>query len=83
MAQKSVFDKVVCSNDDELKPATFLDRKATDVVSFVKNETRSGFLSMEYVKSSGTIAAYYPDFLVKTTDGTIGSLSGRARKTST
>jgi type III restriction enzyme len=71
LATKSIFDKVVCGNDDELKFATFLDRKATDVVSFVKNETRSGFLNMEYVKSSGMIAAYYPDFIVKTTDGTI------------
>ena len=35
-ASKSVFDKLVCDNDDEMLFATFLEHKADDVASFVR-----------------------------------------------
>ena len=68
---KSVFDKVVCDNDDELLFATFLEHKAQDVASFIKNQVRNKFFCIEYVKSSGDMGDYFPDFIVKSTDGSI------------
>jgi len=71
LSQKSVFDKVVCDNDDELRFASWLEHNAGDVASFIKNEVRNKFFYIEYVKSSGDMGDYYPDFIVKLTDGTI------------
>ncbi len=64
ISEKSVFDKVVCDNQDELKFASFLNR-ANDVKSFLKNQVGSQFFSVEYINSKGLLSLYYPDFIVK------------------
>lgn len=69
-SNKSVFDRVVCDNDDELRFATFLEG-ATIIASFIKNQVRNQFFSIEYVKASGDLSYYYPDFVVKTSDGNV------------
>jgi type III restriction enzyme len=70
ISDKSVFEKVVCDNDDELKFASFLDR-VHDVKSFLKNQVSSQFFSVEYINSKGLLGLYYPDFIVEDTSGNI------------
>lgn len=64
---KSVFDKVVGDSAFELEVAAFLDG-CPDIVSFVKNSQSTGF-KIEYQNADGGIANYYPDFLVKRSEG--------------
>jgi type III restriction enzyme len=47
--------------------ASFLD-KASDVVAFAKIVPKIGFF-MEYRDSEGNLRFYYPDFIVKLTNG--------------
>ena len=70
MSAKSIFDKVVCDNDDELKFAAFLD-KADDIKSFIKNQVGSQFFSVEYINSKGLLSLYYPDFIVEDTNNNV------------
>ena len=49
--------------------ARFLD-DCDDVVSYAKNYFAVNF-KLDYVKADGDISNYYPDFLVKLTDGRI------------
>src|ERR1017187_7317169 len=67
--KRSVFNKVVADSGFELDVAAFLDGCA-DIVSFVKNSQSTQF-RMEYRNADGSIANYYPDFLVKRTDSEI------------
>jgi type III restriction enzyme len=61
-----VFNKVVGDSGFELDMAAFLDG-CVDIISFVKNSQSTQF-RMEYRNADGSIANYYPDFLVKRTD---------------
>ena len=70
VSSKSIFDRVVCDNDDELKFASFLDR-TSDVKSFIKNQVGSQFFSVEYINSRGSLSLYYPDFIVEDDEGKI------------
>ena len=66
--KKSLFDKVIGDSDFELEFAAAME-KWEDIVAYAKNtETGVGF-NIEYQNSEGIIAAYYVDFLVKTTNG--------------
>ncbi len=67
ISSKSIFDRVVCDNSDELKFASFLD-KAVDVKAFIKNQVGSQYFSVEYITSKGLLSLYYPDFIVKDAD---------------
>jgi type III restriction enzyme len=70
-ARKSVFNKIVgepSAPGFELDFAAFLDN-AESVVSFAKNYREVGF-KLDYVKTSGELSEYLPDFVVKTKDGT-------------
>ena len=76
--KRSVFNKVVADSGFELDVAAFLDGCA-DIVSFVKNSQSTQF-RMEYRNADGSIANYYPDFLVKRTDSEIWVLETKGRE---
>ena len=63
-ARKTVFNRVPCDSALEADFARFLDR-AEDVEAFAKNAMQVGF-GITYLKSSGAIGRYYPDFLIRT-----------------
>lgn len=70
--KRSLFNRIVGeprAGGFELTFAGFLD-DAPDVVAFAKNYLAVGF-KIDYVKVNGDLSNYVPDFLVKTTDGTI------------
>lgn len=67
LPQKSVFNKIIGDSKLELQFASFLDG-CPDVTTYAKNFHAVGF-KLDYVNSDGEIANYYPDFLVKLTDG--------------
>ena len=66
--RRSVFNHVPGDSDLELDFARWLDRRANDVAAFVKNESAVGF-RLEYLSDRGGIRHYYPDFVVRLTDG--------------
>jgi type III restriction enzyme len=67
--KKSVFNRVVGDNNLELRFARFLE-DCKDVVSYAKNYFAIHF-KLDYVNADGNISNYYPDFLVKLSDGRI------------
>lgn len=69
MAKKSVFNRVIGDSPFELRFAGFLE-DCNDVVAYAKNYLAVHF-KLDYVKANGDISNYYPDFLVKLTDGRI------------
>jgi type III restriction enzyme len=67
--KKSVFNKIVGDNQLELLFAAFLE-KSPDVISYAKNYIAVNF-KIDYIKASGEISNYYPDFIVKTSERNI------------
>jgi len=67
--QKSVFNKVIGDSHLELLFSAFLER-TSDVVSWTKNFFAVNF-RLDYVNADGNISNYYPDFIVKTSNGQI------------
>jgi type III restriction enzyme len=65
--KKSVFNRIIGDSGLELDFASFLD-KCDDVVSFAKNYLAVHF-KLDYVDAQGNISSYYPDFLVRLSDG--------------
>lgn len=67
-ADRTIFNVVACYNNYEARFAQFLDR-AEDVDRFAElAEWFTGF-HVQYLKSSGAVGTYYPDFVVvQTTD---------------
>jgi type III restriction enzyme len=79
-AKKSIFSKIVGEPNAggfELAFARFLD-DAPDVVAFGKNYLAVGF-KIDYVKTDGDLSTYTPDFIVRTSDGTIWVLETKGR----
>ncbi len=79
--RKSLFSKIVGepkSGGFELAFARFLD-DAPDVAAFAKNYLAVGF-KIDYVKTDGDLSNYVPDFLVKTTDGTVWIVETKGRE---
>jgi len=76
--KRSVFNKIVGDNSFELDVAAFLDG-CGDIISFVKNSQSTQF-RMEYRNAEGSIANYYPDFLVKRTDAEIWVIEAKGRE---
>lgn len=70
----------VGDSDFELEFAAFLDR-CDDVQAYGKNYLAVGF-KLDYVNATGDISNYYPDFLVRLTDGrvVIVELKGIAKR---
>ena len=64
--QKSIFNKIIGDSSLELAFVKFLE-ECGDIISYAKNYFAVGF-RVDYVKSDGNIANYYPDFLVKTSE---------------
>jgi len=67
--EKSAFNRVIGDSNFELKFASFLEN-CPDVASYAKNYFAVGF-KLDYVNADGDIANYYPDFLVKLSDGRV------------
>lgn len=67
--KKSVFNKIIGDSHLELLFARFLE-DAPDVKSFAKNYMSINF-KIDYVNADGGISNYYPDFIVRNTDGDI------------
>ncbi len=67
--KKSVFNRVIGDSHFELQFASFLE-DCSDVVSYAKNYLAVHF-KLDYVNADGDISNYYPDFLVKLSDGRI------------
>ena len=79
--RKSLFSKIVGephAGGFELSFAAFLDN-APDVTAFAKNYLAVGF-KIDYVKADGDLSNYTPDFLVKTTDGTVWIVETKGRE---
>lgn len=78
--KQSVFNKVVGDSGFELDMAAFLDG-CGDIISFVKNSRQfSQQFRMEYRNADGSIANYYPDFLVKRSDAEIWVIEAKGRE---
>jgi type III restriction enzyme len=80
-AMKSVFNKTVGelhSGGFELSFAAFLEA-AGDVSAFAKNYLAVGF-KLDYVKADGDLSNYTPDFIVRTTDGTVWIVETKGRE---
>ena len=78
--KRSLFNKIVGEPNAggfELAFAAFLDG-ADDVAAFAKNYLAVGF-KMDYVKTSGELSNYIPDFIVRTTDGTVWIVETKGR----
>ena len=67
--QKSVFNRITGDSHFELEFAKFLEN-CPDVASYVKNYFGVHF-KLDYVNADGDISNYYPDFIVKLTDGRV------------
>jgi type III restriction enzyme len=69
LPKKSVFNRVIGDSQFELEFANFLEQ-CEDVVSYAKNYLAVHF-KLDYINASGDISNYYPDFIVKLTDGRV------------
>jgi type III restriction enzyme len=79
-ASKSIFSTVVAEPNRggfEMTFAAFL-QDASDVQSFTKNYLAIGF-RMDYVKRDGDLSNYIPDFVVRTTAGTVWIIETKGR----
>ncbi len=76
--KKSVFNKIVGDNSYELEFASFLDG-CNDIVSFVKN-SQSTVFRIEYRNADGSIANYFPDFIVKRSEAEIWVIETKGRE---
>jgi type III restriction enzyme len=78
--KRSLFNKIVGEPNAgglELAFAAFLDG-AEDVAAFAKNYLAVGF-KIDYVKASGELSNYIPDFIVRTTDGIVWIIETKGR----
>lgn len=81
VAKKSIFTKIVGevhSGSFELSFAAFLET-ANDVAAFTKNYSLIGF-KLDYVKADGDLSTYTPDFIVRSTDGTVWIVETKGRE---
>ena len=69
VSTKSVFNIITGDSHLELEFAKFLE-ECPDVVSYAKNYYGVHF-KLDYVNADGDISNYYPDFIVKLTDGSV------------
>jgi type III restriction enzyme len=78
--KRSLFNKIVGephSGGLEMAFAAFLD-SAPDVAAFAKNYLAVGF-KVDYVKASGELSNYIPDFIVRTADGVVWIIETKGR----
>jgi type III restriction enzyme len=80
-AKRSVFNRIVGEGHAdglELAFASFLET-APDVQAFGKNYMAVGF-KLDYVKASGELSTYTPDFIVRTTDQIVWIIETKGRE---
>lgn len=80
-AKKSVFNRIVgegSADGLELAFASFLEG-VDDVQAFGKNYMAVGF-KIDYVKASGELSTYTPDFIVRTRDGAVWIVETKGRE---
>lgn len=80
-ARRSVFNRIVGEGHAdglELAFAAFLET-APDVQAFGKNYMAVGF-KLDYVKANGDLSNYTPDFIARTTDGTVWVIETKGRE---
>ncbi len=75
---KSIFNRIVGDSHFELIFASYLD-KFNDIVSFIKN-SQSTYFKIEYKTKDGSIANYYPDFIVKENEHKIWIIETKGRE---
>lgn len=75
--EKSVFNRIVGDSALELDFAASVDQ-FPDVVSFARNSARIAF-KIEYQATDGRIADYFPDFIVRTSDGVVSIVETKGR----
>ena len=75
--KKSVFNRIIGDSHFELQFANFLE-DCGDVTSYSKNYPAVHF-KLDYVNADGNISNYYPDFLVKLSDGRIVVVETKGR----
>ena len=78
MPKKSVFNRIIGDSHFELQFANFLEQ-CSDVVSYAKNYLAVNF-KLDYVKADSDISNYYPDFIVKLTDGRVVIVETKGQK---
>ena len=76
--QKSVFNRITGDSHFELEFAAFMEN-CPDVVSYAKNYYGVHF-KLDYVNADSDISNYYPDFLVKLTDGRVIVVETKGRE---
>ena len=76
--QKSVFNRITGDSHFELEFAAFLEN-CPDVVSYVKNDFSLHF-KLDYINADGDISNYYPDFVVKLTNGSVVVVETKGRE---
>ncbi len=76
--QKSVFNRITGDSHFELEFAAFLEN-CPDVVSHAKNYFSVHF-KLDYINADGDLSNYYPDFIVKLTDGQIIVVETKGRE---
>ncbi len=76
--QKSVLNRITGDAHFELEFAEFLEN-CPDVISHAQNYFGIHF-KLDYVNADGDIANYYPDFLVKLTDGRVIVVETKGRE---
>jgi type III restriction enzyme len=80
-AKRSVFNRIVGegrADGLELAFAAFLET-APDVQAFGKNCMAVGF-KLDYVKANGELSTYTPDFILRTTGGTVWIVETKGRE---
>ncbi len=67
--RKSIFNRIIGDSNFELEFANFLEQ-CPDVAAYAKNFLAVHF-KLDYVNADGDISNYYPDFIVKLSDGQV------------
>lgn len=78
LPHKSVFNRIIGDSPFELEFAQSLDRWE-DVATYAKNYFAVSF-KLDYVNAAGDVAHYYPDFLVRATDGAVFIVETKGRE---
>ena len=76
--QKSVFNRVTGDSHFELEFAAFLE-SCPDVISYAKNYYGVHF-KLDYINTDGDISNYYPDFVVRLTNGRVIVVETKGRE---
>jgi type III restriction enzyme len=78
LPKKSVFNRIIGDSHFELEFANFLEQ-CSDVVSYAKNYLAVHF-KLDFVNADGDISNYYPDFLVKLSNGKVVVVETKGRE---